>query len=151
AQTFHLRRVQVSLYPTLFRSVLVRGVVRHHIDRQPDTALVQLIDQALERAGVREGGIDAAEVADVIAVIMAGGGEERGDPDSVHTKRLDVVQALDDALQVTRAVAIGVGEGADVDLVDDRVRPPGRPRGSAFGWAGGGCVVVAHVLSGGRR
>src|SRR5699024_4156055 len=30
---------------------------------------------------------------------------------------------------------------------DDRVGPPGRGRGSTFGCSGGGCVVVAHVLS----
>src|SRR5699024_5984070 len=80
--------------------------------------------QALEGVGVPEGGIDAAEVADVIAVIMAGGGEEGGDPDSVHVERLDVVQSLDDSLQVAHAVSVRVGEGADVDLVDDGVGPP---------------------------
>ncbi len=35
-----------------------------------------------------------------------------------------MVESLDDALQITGAVAVGVAEGTHVQLVDDGVAPP---------------------------
>src|SRR5690606_22967756 len=46
------------------------------------------------------------------------------EPDRIDAQRLEVVQPLDDALQVTRAAALGVLEAPGRDLVDDRALPP---------------------------
>ena len=48
----------------------------------------------------------------------------RAKPDHIHAQLLQVVQLGGDAWQVADAVAIGVFEGAWIDLVDDSFLPP---------------------------
>ena len=45
-------------------------------------------------------------------------------PDRSNTESLQVIQFLGDAVEVTNAVAVGIIEGADKNLVEDRVMPP---------------------------
>ena len=77
-----------------------------------------------KRGEVAEERVDVAVVADVVAVVGLRRALERGQPDGVHTQRRDVRQPRSDAVEVADPVAVGVGEGARVDLVDDRVPPP---------------------------
>src|SRR5690606_6259915 len=66
----------------------------------------------------------AAVVGDVVAVVVHRRREERRHPDDVDPQPREVVEALEHAAQVADAVAVGVGEGAQVDLVADRPAPP---------------------------
>ena len=104
--------------------VLVRDVVRDDVDDRADAERARLRDQLLGLPERAEGRIDRAVVRDVVA----GVGQRRRVP-GVEPERVDaepgqVRQARADTGQVAGAVAVGVGEAAYVDLVDDRVAPP---------------------------
>src|SRR5690606_1605724 len=96
-----------------------------------------------------EGGVDPAVVGDVVAAVGHRGGVPGGEPERVDAEVPQVGQARADAREVAHAVAVGVGERADVHLVDDRVAPPGGvverggrhggPVGAAPADGGGGC------------
>ena len=72
-----------------------------------------------------ETGVDVDVVGHVVAPVVLRRGVEGRDPEGVHAEVAQVGQPPGDAGQVTDAVAVGVGEAADVDLVDDGVAPPG--------------------------
>ena len=65
-------------------------------------------------------------VGDVVAVVAQRRGVEGQQPDRVDAERLHVVELLGQAAEVADAVAVGVGEGLDVQLVDDGVLVPER-------------------------
>jgi len=104
--------------------VLVAGVVHHKVQDDLDVALLGFADQAVEvfeRAVLR---VHRAIVTDVVAEVHLRRGEHRRQPDGVHTKLLQVIQMLGDAVQIARAVVVTVGKAARIQLVDDRVLPP---------------------------
>ncbi len=118
--------------------VLVRGVVGHQVD---DDAQVQLVRPRDQRVGVVERAeqrVDVAVVGDVVPVVVLGRGVERRDPQGVDTEVAQVGQSRGDAREVADAVAVAVGEAADVDLVDDGVAPP---RGPVDDWI----VQISHA------
>jgi hypothetical protein len=49
---------------------------------------------------------------------------DRAEPDPVHAEPRDVVEVLDQASKVAVPVAVRVGEGARVDLIEDTGAPP---------------------------
>src|SRR5690606_12235885 len=69
--------------------------------------------------------VDAAVVGHVVAAVGHRGGVERGQPDGVDPEVAEVGEALAYSGQVADAVSGGVGEAADVDLIDDGITPPG--------------------------
>ena len=75
----------------------------------------------VERAEQR---VDGSIVGDVVAAVGQRRRVERRQPDRVDAEVAQVGQLRPDARDVADAIAIGVGERADVDLVDDRVPPP---------------------------
>ncbi len=81
-------------------------------------------DEVVEVGEGAEHGVDAAVVGNVVAGVGLGRGVERVQPDGVDAKVVDVRQAGADAGQVAHPVAVGVGEAADVDLVDHGAPPP---------------------------
>ncbi len=104
--------------------VLVGGVVGHQVD---DDAQVQLVGPGHQGVGVgqrAEQRVDVAVVGDVVAVVVLRRGVERRDPQRVDTQLGEVGEPRRDAGEVADAVAVAVGEAADVDLVDDGVPPP---------------------------
>ena len=114
--------------------VLVGGVVEDHVEDDADVALLGFGDEAVE---VGEGavlGVDVFVVGDVVAEVDLRRGVHGRDPDGVDAEGLEVVEALGDAVEVADAVAVGVLEGAGVDLVDDGVVLPS----GVVGWGGGG-------------
>ena len=81
-----------------------------------------------QRVGVGQGAeqrVDVRVVRDVVAVVVLRRGVERRDPERVDPEVAQVGQPRRDPGQVADAVAVAVGEAADVDLVGDRVPPPG--------------------------
>ena len=69
-------------------------------------------------------GGDLLVVAHVVARVFEGRIEARVQPDRVAAKVGDVAEFCGDAGNVSDAVAIGVGEGLRIDLVEDRVGEP---------------------------
>ena len=115
-------------------------MVGHDVDDHFDAACVGARHELLgvmKRAVQR---INRAVVGDVVAAILARAAVERAQPHGVDTQLADVVQALYRTAEVTIAVAVGVGEGFDVNLIDDGAAPPcvgveqeGRGRGGGGG------------------
>ena len=73
--------------------------------------------------------VHAGVVGHVVAEVRHRRGVEGRQPDRVDAERgrravVEVVEAGDDAGEVADAVAVGVGEAARVDLVDDGLLPP---------------------------
>ena len=77
------------------------------------------------------GGVDVDVVGDVVAVVAEGRGEEGEEPEAGDAEVLEVVEVGDEAREVADAVGVGVHEGADVELVDDRVFVPEGVGGAA--------------------
>ena len=104
--------------------MLVRGVVHHQFGDDPHAACMGRGNEASDigqRAVVR---MDAAVVADVVAVVAARRGIERQQPDRVDAKIGDVVELGDQAGKIAYAIVVGVEERLDVKLIDDRVLVP---------------------------
>ena len=81
-------------------------------------------DQGVEVGEGAEPRVHVHVVADVVAAVVQRRRVERGQPDGVHAQAGQVPQAARNARQVADPVAVGVGEAARVDLVNNRVRPP---------------------------
>ena len=95
---------------------------RSTVTRMPQR--VRVGDQRVEVGERAEQRIDVARVGDVVAVVDHRRRVERGDPERVDAEQVQVAQLVADAGQVADAVAVGVGEAAHVDLVEDRRLPP---------------------------
>ena len=104
--------------------VLIGGVIRHDVEQHPDSQLVRFGDQCLRLCQSAVSGFDLAIVGDVIA----GVGHRRRipgvDPDRVDTQLRQVRQTAPQPCDIADAVAVSVGEAADVDLVHDGGLPP---------------------------
>ena len=104
--------------------VLVGRVVGHPVDDDPQAETVGILEKRVEVGQRAEDGVDVAVVGDVVAEVGHGGGEERGQPQGVDAQPGEVVEVGTDAVEVADAVAVGVGERAGIDLVDDGPLPP---------------------------
>ncbi len=104
--------------------VLVGGVVDDQVDDDADAAVVGGADHLDEVAQAAVPRVDAVVVADVVAVVAAGRGVQRGEPETGHPEVHEVVQAVGQTVQVAHAVVVPVGERRDVAVVEDRGLPP---------------------------
>src|SRR3954468_6745339 len=105
--------------------MLDRRVVRDDVDHHADVAPVRVGEQCVEVLKRPELRVDVDIAGDVVAVVGSGRGEERGEPDRVDAEAAQVRQARADPGKIADAVPVAVGEAADIDLVADRVLPPG--------------------------
>ena len=104
--------------------VLVRGVVGDPVEDHAQAAPVRLLD---ERVGVgkrAEGRVDVRVVAYVVAEVRHRRAVEGREPEGVDAQIHEMVEAGGDSGEVAHAVAVRVGEGARIDLVDDAGAPP---------------------------
>ena len=101
-----------------------RAVVGDDVDDDPDTRRVRLGDERLRLGQRAEDGIDVAVVGDVVAATGHRGRVPRVEPDRVDSEATQVLEPIAHAAQVADAVAVAVGEAADVNLVDGRLTPP---------------------------
>ena len=106
--------------------MLVGGVVEDQLGDDAQAALVGLADERLEVAQRAVLGLTLGVVGDVVAVVLQRRRIERQQPDRGDAQVLQVVELLGQPLEVADAVAVAVVEGADVQLVDDRVLVPER-------------------------
>jgi hypothetical protein len=93
-------------------------------DAEPESARVG--HEGLHVGDVAVVGVDRPVVDDVVTAVRAAGGVVRVDPQRIDPEPGEVRQAGTDACQIADAVAVAVGEGAQVDLVDHCGPPPGR-------------------------
>ena len=104
-------------------------MVHHEVEHHPDPPPVSLRDQPVEVVEGPEDGIDRVVVGDVVADVEAGRGMDGRQPDRVDPEGplravVEVVELVDQPGQVTDPVAVRIGEGAGIDLVDDAALPP---------------------------
>ena len=120
AQTYQSRYGDFgSLRASLKPGVLIGGVIDHEVDDDADAALLAAVgefDEVAQRAVAR---IDAVIVRDVVAVVLAGRGLERHQPDRGDAEAVQIIQPPQQALEIADAVAIGVHIGADGKAVED--------------------------------
>lgn len=117
--------------------VQVGRVVEDEVEDHVDAAAPRLGDQPVEVLVGAERGVDRAVVGDVVADVAPGRDVDRREPQALDAQRgvgavVEVVELLHDAAQVADAVAVGIPEGARVDVVDGPALPPrqgGRGRG----------------------
>ena len=101
-------------------------MVHHQVGDHADAALVGGLDEVAHVVDGAVVGLDLEEVGDVVAAVAQRRLEERQQPDAVHAEPLQVVELLGQAAEVAGPVAVGVEEGARVDLVEDRRLEPQR-------------------------
>ena len=125
-QTYQLRALEfgVAAAGALEPVVLVGGVVDDEFGDDPQAALLGLLDEALEILHGPEIGIDGAVVGDVVAVVAAGRGIERQQPQRGDAELLQIAQLLGQPGEIADAVIVAVGKGLDVKLVDDGILVP---------------------------
>jgi hypothetical protein len=104
--------------------VLLRGVVDHQFGDDAQAALARLVDELLEVLHGPEIGIDRAVVGDVVAVVAAGRGIERQQPQRGDAQILEIVELVAEPGKIADAVMVAVGERLDVQLIDDGVLVP---------------------------
>ncbi len=105
--------------------VLVGDVVGDDVDDRPQAGVAGLGDERLGLGQRAEGGVDGPVVGDVVAAVGHRRRVPGVEPQGVDAEGPQVRQAGADAGQVARPVAVGVGEAADVHLVDGGATPPG--------------------------
>ena len=86
--------------------------------------LLASCDEAPEILHRAEIGIDVAVVGDVVAVVAAGRGIERQQPQRGDAEILQIAELFGQPGKVADAVIVAVGEGLDVQLIDDGVLVP---------------------------
>ena len=84
----------------------------------------RLAHQRVEVVERAVGGVDVAVVGDVVPPVPVGRAGDGREPHAGDAQAGQVVQLRDDAGQVADAVAVRVGVGAGVDLVEDAAVPP---------------------------
>ena len=104
--------------------VLAGGVVGDQVHDDAQAEVVRLRQHGVEVGERAEERVHVAVVGDVVAVVVLRRGVERRDPHRVDAEVVEVGQPLLDAGHVAHAVAVPVGEAADIDLVADGVLPP---------------------------
>ena len=104
--------------------MLVRTVIWHQIEHEPQPTRLHLREHGVEVGHRAEVGHDGAIVGDVVAVVRVGRLEDRTHPDHVDAELLQVVELARDAAEVADAVTVAVLEAARRTRVDDGVLPP---------------------------
>ena len=117
--------------------MLVGGVIHHHLDDHPQTAIVRAVQECLEILESAVAGMNGVIIRDVIAIIAKRRGIKGQQPDGVDAQLLQIIEALRQARKVADAVAVAVIERAHVQLVNDGVFVPQavllhRQRGHSF-------------------
>ena len=104
--------------------VLLRGVIGDDVHEHPQAEHVGVCEERVEVGERPEARVDVRVVGDVVAVVGTRRGVERRQPDRVDAEIPQIAEPRTDSGEVAEAVAVGVGEAADVDLVEDGVAPP---------------------------
>ncbi len=99
-------------------------MVDDEFDDHPELSTSGFLHETPEILQRTEIGIDVAIVRNIVAVVAAGGGIERQQPERGDAKVLQVVELFGQSGEVADAVVIAVGERLDVQLINDCVLEP---------------------------
>ena len=108
--------------------MVFRGVIQHQIQNHlyvPGVAGIHQGFQVLQRAKVR---VDPVIVGDIVLVVR-GAGKNRGQPQTLDTQAgvrknipvVEIVQLLQDSRDISLPVPVGIGKGANKDLIEHPV------------------------------
>jgi hypothetical protein len=131
--------------------VLVGGVGEHELGDDLDPPRVRTAQHRAEVAQGAVGLVHLAVVGDVVAVVAQRRGVERQQPQRGDAELLEVVELAEQAAEVPDAVAVAVGEGAHVHLVDDGVLVPERGLGVGSDGLRNTHVAIAPVAGSMRK
>ena len=104
--------------------MLVRCMVDHQVHDNPKPKAVCCRQHFVEIFHGSEIRHDIAVIGDVVSVVIVGGAIDRGEPDHIDPKLLQVGKMRRDSLQIADSVSIAVREGARIDLIDNCFLPP---------------------------
>jgi hypothetical protein len=103
----------------------IGGVIGHQIEHELDAHVMKCIEETIEVCELSESRVNGAVIGDVVAEIHVLGRVDRREPDRVHSQPRQVLDALEDAAKVAKAIPGGVAKASGVDLVEDASLPPG--------------------------
>ena len=104
--------------------MLVAGVVHDEVDDDAHAALVGGVEERLEVLGRSQARLNAGVIRDVVPAVAQGRGEEGREPQTIDAEPLEVVELVDQAPEVSGAVAVAVFERPDQDFVEHRRLEP---------------------------
>ena len=99
-------------------------MVWDEVDKNLQLQLMGTLDEAIKIVKRAVLGIDVEVVGHVIAVVLLRRGKERCQPDRIDPEVFQMLESRGDRGQVANSVVVGVGEAADVDLIENRTAPP---------------------------
>ena len=102
----------------------VGGVVEDELRDDPEVPPVRLLQERLEVLDRAVRRVDGRVLGDVVAIVLERRGIEGQEPEHRDAEILQVIELLPEPPEVADAVRVRVEEGADVELVDDRVLVP---------------------------
>ncbi len=125
-QTYQLRALDFGFAAprALEPVVLVGGVVDDELGDDAQAALLRFQDEAAKVLHRPEVGIDVAVVGDVVAVVAAGRGVERQQPQRGDAEILQIVELVGQPREIADAVIVAVVKRLHMELVDDGVLVP---------------------------
>src|SRR5947209_7920792 len=99
-------------------------MVGDEIEEQLDAAGMQPCYEIIEHGKAAEQRIDIAIIRNVVAEIEHWQRENRAKPDCVDAEPFEIRDSINDALQISLAVAIRILKRHWSDLIDHRPLPP---------------------------
>ncbi len=113
--------------------MLIRGVVNNQVHDQAHTPVVHFFQQEVKIFHGPHLVHDCLVIPDVITVVIVGGIVDRRKPKGINAETLQVVKPRADTVDIADTIAVAVGKGAWINLVEDGFLPPGPGRiGIAF-------------------
>jgi hypothetical protein len=97
---------------------------RHEIKDHLEAAAINLGKQAIEVLHRPKDSVNPIVVSDVVSESGHGRRVDRRKPDRIDAQLHQIIQALQDSIQITNAVAITIVKRTRVDLIDDSMLPP---------------------------
>ena len=124
-------KIMERIRPALLRfhepHMLVRRVVQHHVQNDPDPALAGFCDQLFHIRECTEHRIDVVIIRYVIPIIVLRRAVYRAKPYRIDPKRFQVIQTLDDTADVTDPIVVAVLKALWIHLIDNGLFPPVSP------------------------
>ena len=96
-------------------------VVEDHVEHEADAPVCGFADQSVRVVHCAEHGIDAVIISYVVAVVVHGREEERGDPKIVDPEILQIIKAAYDSAEIADTVAVRIAERFNVNLINGAV------------------------------
>src|SRR3990170_4874313 len=109
--------------------MLVRGMVWHIIDDDPDSSAMGFSHQSAKYRQITEKRVHIAIISHVISKVRHWRGVEGADPNCIDAKRVvraivQIAQFLDNPIKITHSIACSVFEAAGINLIDHPLLPP---------------------------